>query len=234
MKFKVFKSLSRNKRVVTVLGKESNCNHVQKHLNWRINFKKNVENNSPLWWQNPSAEESRADMVKALRLKGIHKIHIYSNREWHSSCCISLKTQIDLDIDVSYQDNQASSPMDISTASTCLLSRLCVPRGEGINMICSSEPPLPPCTVRGTSSPQCTSHQAVPAHGVQSGEATYNYLLQIADGHFISVDAEPPLSRRGVTFVLLQGGWLPCSDLLMPLPGLDLVRCWARSLILKK
>lgn len=33
MKFKVFKSISRNNGVVTVLGKDSNCNHVQKHLN---------------------------------------------------------------------------------------------------------------------------------------------------------------------------------------------------------
>lgn len=30
--------------------------------------------------------------------------------------------------------------------------------------------------------------------------------MQIADGHFISIDAEPPLTKRGVAFVPLQRG----------------------------
>lgn len=133
-------------------------------------------------------------MVKALCLKGIHKIHIYSNREWHSSCCISLKIQIDLDIDVSYQDNQASSPMDIRTASTCLLSRLRASQWR------AAHHPLPdPCR------PRYTSHQAVPAHGGQSGEASDNCLVQIADGHFVSARVGPPGVRQRVVFVPLQG-----------------------------
>lgn len=70
----------------------------------------------------------------------------------------------------------------------------CVPGGEGMKMIRSCEPPPPPC--RGTSSPQppCASHQAVPAHRGQSGQAARNCLMQTADGHFISLDAEAPLT----------------------------------------
>lgn len=134
-------------------------------------------------------------MVKALCLKDIYKTHIYSNREWHSSCCISLKIQIDLDIDVSYEDNQTSSPMDISTASTCPLSRLCASQWR------AQHDPLLRAPARSPGSPRCASQQAVPAHGVQSGEAIYNYLVQIADGHFVSARAEPPVARHGVAFV---------------------------------
>lgn len=120
--------------------------------------KKNKEkkNNSPLKWQNLSVEESRADMVKPLCLKDIYKTHIYSNREWHSSCCISLKIQIDLDIDVSYEDNQTSSPMDISTASTCLLSRLCALQGRAQHDPLIRAPAAP---TRSPGSPRCASHQ---------------------------------------------------------------------------
>lgn len=53
--------------------------------------------------------------------------------------------------------------------------------------------------------PRCTSHQAVPAHGGQSGEASDNCLVQIADGHFISARVGPPGVRYGVVFVPLQG-----------------------------
>lgn len=94
--------------------------------------------------------------------------------------------------------------MDISTASTCLLSRLCASwwRDKHDPLLRAPAAPRAPAA----RSPRCASHQAVPAHGVQSGEATYNYLMQIADGHFISTDAEPPLVRRGVAFVPLRRG----------------------------
>jgi len=162
-----------------------------------------VENNSPLQWQNPSAEESRADMVKALCLKDIHKIHIYSNREWHSSCCISLKIQIGLDIDVSYQDNQASSPMDISAASTCLLSRLCASWRRDKHDRLLRAPAAPAHGQPAAPGAPPTSLRR-PAHSEQSAEAACNCLMQIADGHFISTEAEPPLARRGVAFVPLR------------------------------
>lgn len=195
-----------------------------------------MENNSPLQWQNPSAEESRADMVKALCLKDIRKIHIYSNREWHSSCCISLKIQIDLDIDVSYQDNQASSPMDISTASTCLLSRLCASWWRDKHDLLLRAPTAP---VHGPWHQQPAAHGAPPTRLCQHMECSQGRQLIIiwcrlqmvtslaSTQSCPSWGAESPLS-------LCRGEWLPCSDLLMPLPGLDPGRCWARSLTLKK
>lgn len=88
--------------------------------------------------------------------------------------------------------------MDISTASTCLLSRLCALQGRAQHDPLLRAPAAP---TRSPGSPRCASHQAVPAHGVQSGEAIYNYLVQIADGHFISAHAEPPVAKRGVAFV---------------------------------
>lgn len=82
----------------------------------------------------------------------------------------------------------------------------CVPGGEGTDMIRSSEPPPPPCPAPAARSPPRASHQAVPAHGGHSGEAADNYLMQIADGHFISIHAEAPLTWCGVAFVPLQRG----------------------------
>lgn len=74
----------------------------------------------------------------------------------------------------------------------------CVPRGEGRDMIRSCEPPPPPRRAPAARSPRCASHPPVPAHAGQPGEAAYNYLMQIADGHFISIDAEAPLTQCGV------------------------------------
>lgn len=69
-----------------------------------------------------------------------------------------------------------------------------------------ASPRRPRARAPAARSPRCASHQAVPAHGVQSGESAYNYLMQIADGHFISIDAEAPLTWCGVAFVPLQRG----------------------------
>lgn len=60
----------------------------------------------------------------------------------------------------------------------------CVPRGEGMNMIRSASPRRPRA-----------SHPAVPAHRGQSGEAAPDCWMRIADGHFISLDAEAPQTR---------------------------------------
>lgn len=101
----------------------------------------------------------------------------------------------------------------------------CVPRGEGINMICSSSPPCP-CA----RAPAARSPSAPPTRLCQHTECSQGRRLVIISCRMQMVTSLASVQRHpshgvGLPLSLCRGEWLACSGLLMPLPGLDPGRC---------